>query len=139
MTKLLLIPLFLHILLIFLVGSRMLRARMKSIRTGETKLSDIAVDTSEWPRRVKALGNNFDNQFDLPTLWYAVCALLVSLQLVDVVQVALSWVFLLCRFAHTAVHIGRNDVRTRMRVYLVGFFVILAMWAWFGLRLFVAR
>ncbi len=137
MIKLLLIPLFLHILLIYFVGSRMLRARIKSVRTGVTKLSDIAVDSSAWPRRVKALGNNFDNQFDLPTLWYAVCALLVSLQLVDIVQVALSWIFLLCRFTHTAIHIGGNDVKSRMRVYLAGFFVILAMWGWFGVRLFV--
>ncbi len=139
MIKLLLLPLFLHIVLIYFIGSRMLRARIKSVRSGETKLSDISVDTSEWPRRVKALGNNFDNQFDLPTLWYAVCALLVSLQLVDIVQVTLSWIFLLSRFAHTAIHIGNNDVRSRMRVYLAGFFVILAMWAWFGVRLFVAR
>ena len=98
MIKLLLIPLFLHVVLIYFVGSRLLRARVKSVRTGETKLSDIAVNPEEWPRRVRALGNNFDNQFDLPTLWYAVCALMVSLQLVDIVQVVLSWLFLLCRF-----------------------------------------
>ena len=117
----------------------MLRARIKSVRSGETKLSDISVDSSGWPRRVMALGNNFDNQFDLPTLWYAVCALLVSLQLVDIVQVALSWIFLLSRFAHTAIHIGNNDVRSRMRVYLAGFFAIVLMWGWFGFKLFIVR
>jgi hypothetical protein len=139
MIKLLLIPLFLHIILIFMVGSRMLRSRIKSVRSGAAKISEVAVDAGAWPRRVQAIGNNFDSQFDLPTLWYAVCALLVSLQLVDIVQVVLSWVFLVCRFAHTAIHIGNNDVPSRMRVYLAGFFVILLMWGWFGIKLFAVR
>lgn len=139
MTKLLLLPLFLHVILIFLVGVRSLRARTKSVRTGQTKLSDIAVSSGSWPRRVQAIGDNFDNQFDVPMLWYSVCGLLISTGLVDVFQVVLSWIFLLTRIGHTAIHIGSNDVPSRMRVFVAGFFVILAMWAWFGFRLFLGR
>ena len=139
MIKLFLIPLFLHIALIFFVGSRMLRARIKNVRSGAAKLDEISVDRAAWPRRVQLLGNNFDSQFDLPTLWYAVSALLVALQLVDIAQVILSWVFLLSRMAHSAIHIGNNDVPSRMRVYLLGFFVILMMWGWLGIKLFMVR
>lgn len=137
LNKLLLLPLFLHVLLIIFVGIRTIRARFKSVRTGQTKLGDIAVNAGAWPRRVQQLGNNFDSQFDLPMLWYSCCGLLVATGLTDVISVALSWFFLLARLVHTSVHIGANDVPTRMRVYLAGFVAVVFMWVWFGIRFYV--
>ncbi|NJM30883.1 MAG: MAPEG family protein [Rhizobiales bacterium] len=104
---------------------------------GETKVRDIALDTKAWPDKVKALGNNFDNQFDVPMLWYAACALLVATGLADWVSVALSWAFVAARIAHSVVHTGSNYVPLRMRVFLAGFAIVFLMWLWFGLRLFV--
>ena len=136
-TRLLLLPLFLHVLLIVIVGVVTLRARIKSVRSRETRLRDISLDTGAWPNRVRQLGNNFDNQFDLPMLWYSCCALLLGTGLVDWIAVALSWLFLVSRIVHTLVHTGSNYVPTRMRVFVAGFGMVIAMWAWFGLRLFV--
>jgi hypothetical protein len=137
MIKALLLPLFLHVALIAWVGSRSLRARIAAVRGGETRLKDIAVDTKAWPDRVRQLGNNFDNQFDVPMLWYACCALLVATGLVDWVAVILSWLFLAARLGHAFIHTGANHVPARMRVFVAGFAVVCLMWAWFGLRLFV--
>ena len=137
LNKLLLLPLFLHVLLIVFVGVRSLRARIKSVTSGQTKLGDIAVNAGGWPRRVQQIGNNFDSQFDLPMLWYSCCALLVATGQTDVISVGLSWFFLLARMAHTFVHIGSNDVPTRMRVYLAGLVAVVFMWVWFGIRYFL--
>lgn len=136
-TQLLLLPLFLHVLLIIVVGVKTLRARIKSVRSRETRLSDISLDTGAWPNKVRQLGNNFDNQFDLPMLWYSCCALLLATRLVDWIAAVLSWLFLASRVAHTLVHTGSNNVPTRMRLFVGGFGMVIAMWAWFGLRLFV--
>ncbi|MFN0192288.1 MAG: MAPEG family protein [Aestuariivirga sp.] len=133
----LLVPLFLHVLLTVWIGQRSLRARIASVRSGETRIKDIAVDNSAWPGKVRALGNNFDSQFDLPMLWYACCALLVATGLADWVSAALSWAFVALRFAHSVIHTGTNDVPLRMRVYLAGLAIVVLMWIWFGLRLFV--
>lgn len=138
-TKLFLLPMFLHVILIFWVGTRMLSARIKAIRNGSAKLSEIAADSGAWPRKVRLLGNNFDSQFDTPTLWYAVSALVVALQLVDLVFIALSWVFILARYAHSFVHTGNNDVPSRMRIFLFGLFTVGAMWVWMGVKLFLVR
>lgn len=135
--QLLLLPLFLHVLLITAVGILTVRARIRSVRGGETRLKDIALDTDAWPKKVRQLGNNFDNQFDVPMLWYACSALLVATGLADWTGVALSWLFLFSRIAHTLVHTGSNYVPTRMRLFLGSFGIVFAMWAWFGLRLFV--
>ena len=136
-TQLLLLPLFLHVLLITVVGFSTVRARIRSVRGGETRLKDIALDTGAWPDQVRQLGNNFDNQFDVPMLWYACCVLLLATGLADWASVILSWLFLAARIAHTLIHTGSNYVPTRMRMFLAGFGIVFAMWAWFGLRLFV--
>lgn len=137
LTKLLLLPLFAHLLLIFFVGQRSLRARIKAVKTGATKLHDIATDSSAWPSRVKKYGDNFDNQFQTPMLWYALCGLIVAMKFEDVVFAGLSWMFLFTRLAHSHVHTTHNDVPSRMRIFLFGFFVLLAMWAWFAVKLFL--
>jgi hypothetical protein len=137
--KLFLLPLFLHVVLIFWVGTRTLSARMKAIRNGSAKMSEIAVDSGAWPRKVRLLGNNFDSQFDTPTLWYAVSALVVALQMVDLAFIALSWIYIVTRFAHSIVHTGNNHVPSRMRIFLFGLFTLGAMWVWLGLQLFLAR
>ncbi len=139
LTKLFLLPLFLHLILIFWVGTRMLKARVKAIRGGTAKMSEIASDSSAWPRKVKLLGNNFDSQFDTPTLWYAVSALVVALQMVDLAFIALSWIFILTRYAHSFVHTGNNDVPSRMRIFMFGLFTVAAMWFWLGVQLFFMR
>jgi hypothetical protein len=137
LTKLLLLPLLLHVLLTLGVGIRSLQARIKAVRRGTTKLDEIATDSNAWPSRVKKLGNNFDNQFQTPMFWYGVCALIVALKLEDYVFVALSWMFLLSRLAHSFVQTTHNDVPSRMRVFLFGFAAVILMWLWFGLKFFV--
>jgi hypothetical protein len=136
-TKLLLLPLLLHVLLTVFVGVRSLQARIKAVRRGQTKLDDIANDTNAWPNRVKKLGNNFDNQFETPMFWYSVCILVVVLKLEDYVFVGLSWIFLLARIGHSHVQTNDNDVLLRMRLFLFGFASVVVMWLWFGFQLLV--
>ncbi len=136
-TKLFLLPLFLHVLLILYVGLKTLRARFKSVRTGQAKLSEIAIDAGAWPRKVRALGNNFDNQFETPMLWYAGSALVVALQSVDMIFVGLSWTFLVSRILHSYEHTHANDVPARLRFFLFGFAILFVMWVWLAIKLFI--
>jgi hypothetical protein len=136
-TKLMLLPLFVHVALILFVGMDSLRARIKSVKSGSTKLHEIATNSNAWPWRIKKYGDNFDNQFQTPMLWYGVCALIVALRLEDKVFVALSWMFLLTRVAHSYVHTTHNDVPMRMRIFVLGFITLVVMWAWLAVRLFL--
>jgi hypothetical protein len=135
--KWLLLPLFLHVLLITAVGLRSVRARIASVVKGETKLADISLTSGAWPEHVRKLGNNFDSQFELPTLWYAVCGLLIVTAKADWIGVGLSWGFLVARVWHSAVHTGTNYVPLRMRVFLGSFTCVFLMWVWFAIRLYV--
>jgi hypothetical protein len=138
LTKLLLLPLVLHVLHTLSVGLRSLSARVRAVKNGSAKMHEIAVDSWAWPQRVRLLGNNFDSQFDTPMLWYAVCAFIVILKFEDLAFVAMSWAFLASRIWHTYIHTSSNYVPTRMKVFLFGFFTVVAMWIWFGAKLMVA-
>jgi hypothetical protein len=129
--------LFLHVVLVAYVGIGNVSGRIRSVMSGETKLSQIALDSSKWPPNLRKLGNNFDNQFDVPTTWYALCALIVATSKPDMLFAALSWAFVITRFVHTYIHTGTNNVRYRMYAFLSGFSALAVMWAWFAIRLFV--
>ncbi len=135
--KLFLLPLFLHVLLIACVGLLSLRSRISSVVKGETKITAIALGSDNWPENVRKFGNNFDNQFEVPTLWYAVCALLMITGKVDLIQVGLCWGFLIARLLHSYIHTGSNNVPLRMRMFLASFALVFLMWVWFAIRLFI--
>lgn len=136
-TQWLLLPAFVHVAMVFVLGARMGRARVAAARAGTVKIRDIALDNSRWPDDIRKLSNNFDNQFQVPVFYYAVLPLLLVLQLADGVTVVLSWAFVASRIVHSAIHTGANAVIRRFQVFVLGFVLVVLMWAWFGLRLFV--
>ncbi len=135
--KWLLLPLFLHVLLILVVGGISLRARIKTVVSRQIKLKAIALNSDAWPDEVRKLGNNFDNQFQMPMLWYAVCGLIIVTVKPDWICIGLSWGFLVARVLHSMVHTGSNNVPLRSRMFLVSVACVMSMWAWFAIRLFV--
>ena len=136
-TQLFLLPAFVHVLLVFYVLFRSGRGRVKAVRTGQVKRSDIDLNRNAYPEAVRNFSNNYQNQFELPMLFYAVLALVLATQFVDWVLIALAWAFVASRLVHSFVQTGRNVIPTRFKVFLFGMICIVLMWAWFALRLFV--
>jgi hypothetical protein len=136
-TQALLLPFLLHFVLTGVIGIRLGRARVKSVMSGETRLKDIALDNRAWPEHVRKLGNNFDNQFQLPVMWYATSALVLAAGLADWIMAAFAWLFLLARAAHSYIHTGSNAVRLRFNAFLASFAALAAMWLWFAIRLYI--
>jgi hypothetical protein len=132
-----LLPVFLHFLLVIMVGVRMGQSRFKSVSSGETKRADIVLDSRKWPDRLRQLSNNFDNQFQAPMAWYACVALLIATGFVDKVQVVLAFGFLLSRVVHSFIHITTNKLPDRFYAFIAGLVCLCTMWAWFALRLYV--
>lgn len=133
----LLLPIFLHVVLINVVSLRMGFGRTAAVMSGEVKRSAIVLDNRNWPDRLRQLGNNFDNQFQTPMLWYACVAFAMITGMADTFLIVLSWIFLASRLAHSYIHTGSNDLPKRFYVYLVGFGAVSAMWLWFAFRFFL--
>ncbi len=136
-TEIWLLPVFAHVLLVFallgLTGSR----RRAAILRGEVKLKDIALDNSAWPEPMRKLANSYDNQFQLPVLFYAVMAFYVITGLQDSRAVVLAWGFVLTRYLHSWIHATTNYVPHRFLAFAAGVAILFGLWAWLFVRLYI--
>lgn len=133
--QMVLLPVFALVGLTFALLLGTFTSRTRSIMSRETRLKDIALGEPNWPQRVTQIGNCYNNQFQLPALFYLLIALALPLRHADLVIVLLSWVFVVCRYAHAGVFVTSNDVRRRGPIWLAGALVLMAMWVYFALRI----
>ena len=136
LTQHLLLPAFVQVALTVYVLGRMGQGRVRAVRSGQVKYSEIDTKTA-YSETVQKFANNYVSQFELPVLFYAVLVLVLATELVDFVLIGLAWAFVGARLVHSFVHTGSNRIATRFKVFVAGLVFLVGMWAWFGLRLFV--
>jgi hypothetical protein len=133
----LLLPVFLHFVMTFSIAVAMGRARFRGGAAGKFKRSDIINNSNGYPPDIKKIGDNFNNQFQLPVYWYACVAFVMITGTVDSMLIWLSWLFLGSRIMHAFNHIGANTLPQRYYFYLFGFVALGMMWLWFAAKYFV--
>jgi hypothetical protein len=132
-----LLPLFVQVALTFVMLGLTGYSRLASIRCGETKVKDVALREPGWPEQVTKFGNSYDNQFQLPVLFYVVVILAHVTGKADLVLVILSWIFVATRLCHAYIHTTSNRVGRRFNAFSAGFVVLAAMWIIFAMRTLV--
>jgi hypothetical protein len=130
-----LLPLFVQVGLTFALGFWLAGWRMSTIRSGEVRPRDIALREPNWPRPVLQIGNSYQNQFEIPVLFYLLTALAIIAKQADLLFVALAWVFVLSRVAHAYVHVTTNRLSRRGALFGVGVMVLAIMWLIFIIRI----
>jgi len=80
-------------------------------------------------------GYSFQNQFEVPVLFYVLTILALVTKHADVLFVALSWIFVLSRIAQAAVHVTSNNLRARGGFFGIGVLVLTIMWLIFMVRI----
>lgn len=122
---------FLAIGILVLMGAE----RVPRVMSGEIAIKDIAVERDAYPLRARLLSNNFDNQFQLPVLFYIAALLALFATAPGWVDVILAWLFVASRYVHAAIHVTTNRVHRRFAAYTAGLAVLGIFWLWLVLRL----
>jgi hypothetical protein len=133
--QMVLLPVFVLILLTFLLLIWMAGARRNALVGRETKIKDIVLGQPNWPVRATQIGNSFKNQFELPVLFYILIAFALPLRHADLVIVVLSWVFVVTRLVHAGIFVTSNDLNQRSLAWFAGVLVLFAMWIYFALKI----
>jgi hypothetical protein len=133
-----LLPLFVEVALTFALLFATGRLRVGAITRGEVKMRDIALGQPNWPDQPTQCGNAFNNQFQLPVLFYVLTILAWITHQADLVFVLLAWVFVILRLAHAGIHVTSNRVSVRFYVFATGAMVLLIMWVIFAVRIVLA-
>ena len=122
-------PVFVQVLLVFVVASLMSRARRRAITTPNREtMRDVAMGKFEWPDGARKCAANYTNQFEFPVLFYAVCAFALIVKGADAIMIGLAWAFVLLRILHAYIHIGSNRIKIRAPIFMLGALVVLIMW-----------
>jgi hypothetical protein len=128
--NLILYPMFAMFLLVVLVFLRMRSKRFAAVRSGAVDIKYYkAFSEGEEPDDVRVVSRNFANLFEMPVLFYVVVLTIYVTHQVNYWLVALAWLYVVFRYAHTYVHLTSNDVITRFSMYLASNIALVLMWA----------
>jgi hypothetical protein len=112
--------------------------RTRSLRSGEVASRDIALREPNWPRQTTQVINAYQNQLELPVLFY-VAMLLALLTGHPTLGIAiLAWLFVVSRLLHALVHVTTNEVRRRGAVFGVGLILVTLIWIFLAVELIAA-
>jgi len=124
-----LLPLFVEVILTFVLMLQMGALRRADYRSGAVKADDIALREPRWPQRTTQAANAFSNQFELPVLFYVLTILAWDTRHAGIVFVVLAWIFVICRVLQAYIHVTSNVVRYRGLFFSIGAVVLMIMWA----------
>ena len=125
----LLAPVFAQVAMTFILLFWMGRERYGAVARKEVDVDDVVFGDGKWPKKARQVAASFHNQLEIPPLFYLVSVIALVTATAGPVFVALAWAFVISRIAHAVVHVSSNDVRLRGPAYIIGVFVVMAMWA----------
>jgi hypothetical protein len=130
-----LLPLFVEVVLSFALLFWTGNVRVRAVRNGEVRVRDIALRQPNWPAEPTQIANAYQNQFELPVLFYVLTILAWMTRQADVLFVAMAWVFVVTRLAHAHIHVTSNHVGRRFAFFAAGAVVLAIMWVIYMVRL----
>lgn len=122
-------PLVIQVTLTLVLFVRLGQLKDRARAAGLIDPARTALDNDAWPDDVRQVANNIRNQSQLPVLFFVLVVALHATGSVDIVALAVAWAFVISRVVHSAIHIGKNYVPNRTRVFKLGFLMLVALTA----------
>jgi hypothetical protein len=130
-----LLPVFAEVALTFILLFWSGYLRVTAVSRKETHIRDIALRQPAWPLQVQKVSNAFDNQLQLPVLFYVLVILAIFTGKTSLVLLVLAWLFVASRIGHAVIHVTHNHVPTRFRWFAAGTIILAVMWVLFAVQL----
>jgi hypothetical protein len=132
-----LLPLFVQVALTLAVMFTLGFRRGWAVRHNELRGS-VALREANWPDYARQAEYNYQNQFELPVLFYVLVVLAIITKQADLLFVVLSWVFVVLRVLHGFVHLTNNVIAYRGGLFAAGAIVLTIMWVIFMVRILLS-
>lgn len=122
-------PMFAMILLTFIIGLITLKTRFASVKKGAVKPKYFKLMIGDNPPEfVQQTTRSFNNQFEVPILFYVVGTLYISLNINSDLALILAWAFVLFRYAHAYIHLSYNHIIHRLSAFWLAAICVFALW-----------
>ena len=128
-------PMEAHFVLVMALYALLGLRRRQAMMSGKVRPDQWKLRSGGEPEISAAVSNNVMNQFELPTLFHAVCLALCVTAGVSWIAVMLAWLFVVLRYVHAFEHVTANRPPLRGMIFGAGFLVLVLLWGWFALHL----
>ncbi|WP_428807938.1 MAPEG family protein [Vibrio lamellibrachiae] len=119
----------LMVLLTFIVGLTALKTRFGNVKNGVVNARYFRLmEGYEVPASITKSTRNFNNQFEIPILFYVAGTLYISLGFESMLALFLAWLFVLLRYIHSYVHLTYNKIVHRMISFWLSFLCVIGLW-----------
>ncbi|AMS32566.1 MAG: MAPEG family protein [Betaproteobacteria bacterium] len=138
-SSLILYPLLAMVLITFVVAVTMMKRRLTFLTSERIHPQQVATaakmaSVGEDPRAA----DNFRNLFEMPVLFYAAVLTIFVAKLISPLLLALAWVYVLTRGAHSLIHCTFNKVIWRFYAFFASCLVLAVLWLAIAYQLVVA-
>ena len=106
---------------------------MRARGVGPQELATVSAAAGKLQRTAAA--DNFRNLFEVPVLFYALCAALALNGGSTAAYVTADWVYVGLRALHSLIHVTYNSVVHRFLVYVASTLLLFGMWIAFVARI----
>lgn len=128
--NLLIYPMAFYAFHMFGVGVHLFRTRVKALKNKEVSMKYFKAYTESAPPEYSRIAErHYENQFEVPTMFFPVGVMHFALGMANTVTLSLMWIFVISRLLHSYIHLGSNNVRVRMIFFMISWLVIVALWA----------
>lgn len=135
----LLFPLLAMVLLTALVAGLLYVRRSTEMKTRRIPPQAVAAARDMAGMLVdNRASDNYRNLFEAPVLFYAAMLAGVAIHAATPWLVALAWLYVALRYAHSAIHCTYNRVMHRFAVFAASMLVLLVIWATLAWRILQA-
>lgn len=134
MDSTLIYPLSIQVFLTFAIGFLTLKSRMHAVKHKEVSPSYFKHNRGKAPESMLRYGDNFQNQFELPVLFYLLISLLLITETSHIGFLIGAWLFVATRLIHSYIHIKTNHILHRMKLFVAGVLTLMVMWIGFILH-----
>lgn len=122
-------PMAAMVLLTFIVGAVAIKIRFTSVKKGEVNARYYKLMQGEnVPEIVTKTTRCFNNQFEVPLLFYVACTLYISLGIESSTGLIFSWLFVGLRFIHAYIHLTYNHLLHRISAFWLAFISVIILW-----------
>ena len=105
------------------------RTRIESLKSGVVPQNYYSLmQGHDIPDFIAKTTRNFNNLFEVPTLFYAGGAVYLALDQTGQLPVINAWIFVAARVMHSIIHLSYNNVVHRLTIFGIGNLSVLVMW-----------
>ena len=118
-------PIFLNVILVFILYAKNTLDNRKAIKNKSLKMSYFKIYNGKVPEHIAVSRQTLKNQFELPILFYFLVSIILYVEQVFLIDVFFAWLFVISRYLHAYIRLSSNKIKYRSISFQIGFYTLL--------------